>query len=1113
MNEPGPIQSGIAKTEILFTSRALGTLVEQPLLWLSLDDPEGVTTFNDSSGNNRSAFCSSCPTAGVEGRFGGSAAFANSQSQAMFIPNMPLPATNYSNDARSGWILWNGEIDTKPPRVGMNFSYGYGFTDVDVWAEDLNLSTTGLQSPCGSYQSQYNTPNTPPDGSQRLNRITASCRLNGTITQGLTIKACDAFGRCASYSPTRSDTMYLGTNKELQRRALPNGTPSQLFTANAAGAIGLDSARNKIYWADGTSVRHTNVDGTNPQVLVSGLTFANHVVVAPDIGKILYTANGNIYRANFDGSGAEAYRISANPRSLALDAERGRLYYAESFSTLYDVIYAIQIDFEGNRTPIAFSKISTYQEFGQTFQEKGVILRLTVNPINGFVYWNQSYRDPTTLKVKALIRSVDPSQVFGNNTAAVNGVGQSEILMYPKTNVAAGTAGTLGIDPVANKIYWSNNRELWRADLTTNLVRTANPCAPNCLYANYTSEWTNREEVITRFTDASVTFGGIAIDSAFGTVVTAPALELTQTAIPNAGVAGNQQTFAVTIKNIGISNASGVVATNTIPTGVTFIDAKTNRDETCPAPVNRVITCSLQDIGVGTTVTLNVRVTINNGTTGQLTNQASVTMFDVDGNPDNNTASVSVNVSAPTATLTPTSTRTFTPTPTFTPTSAGWTYCANEAQQCTFTGTKTVRYGTNGNAFLYLITAVSPVTCNNAMFGGDPAPGQVKHCDYHDEFTPTPSSTPANTATFTPTFTPSNTPTDTPTFTPTDTPTNTPTDTSTFTPTNMPTNTATRSPGTSTPDGTFYSKQLFWSRPSYSQIISAPIADISNASVAFDVSYPSPQSVRGFVIDGVNHYVYWTRDTSIMRSDMDGSNVVQILDSLVLPRALALDVTTNTLFWRNSSITGTIQMYALDTSTLTTFPEPTGPHNASNGLAVDTEHGRVYWSSFFGITWADFPIWQRKRRSFPPRRSLPECTLTFRMRQLPDAIQLVRACPQIHFVLDHCGKPDIKNHLLKPWREHVSELAQLPNVCCKISGLVTEADVEHWQPEDLLPFMRHVVDAFGADRVLFGSDAPVQYLASTYERWVETLREATQDLKPDAQAKLWHANAEAFYRL
>lgn len=133
--------------------------------------------------------------------------------------------------------------------------------------------------------------------------------------------------------------------------------------------------------------------------------------------------------------------------------------------------------------------------------------------------------------------------------------------------------------------------------------------------------------------------------------------------------------------------------------------------------------------------------------------------------------------------------------------------------------------------------------------------------------------------------------------------------------------------------------------------------------------------------------------------------------------------------------------------------------------------------------------------------------------QLPDAIQLVRACPQINFVLDHCGKPDIKNHVLEPWRTHISELATLPHVFCKLSGLVTEANHENWISEDLQPYIQHVITAFGIDRVMFGSDAPVAYLASTYERWVETLERATKHLMHAEQEKLWHTNAQKFYRL
>lgn len=148
---------------------------------------------------------------------------------------------------------------------------------------------------------------------------------------------------------------------------------------------------------------------------------------------------------------------------------------------------------------------------------------------------------------------------------------------------------------------------------------------------------------------------------------------------------------------------------------------------------------------------------------------------------------------------------------------------------------------------------------------------------------------------------------------------------------------------------------------------------------------------------------------------------------------------------------------------------------------------------------------------------LPDYNYTFdiciRHWHLGDAIQLVRACPRVRFVLDHFGKPDIKNHLLEPWRTQISELAALPNVNCKISGLVTEADLANWTPQDLQPYIEHVISTFGIDRVMFGSDAPVAYLASTYARWVETLDAFTSNLTESDRAKVWHANAAAFYRV
>jgi L-fuconolactonase len=103
--------------------------------------------------------------------------------------------------------------------------------------------------------------------------------------------------------------------------------------------------------------------------------------------------------------------------------------------------------------------------------------------------------------------------------------------------------------------------------------------------------------------------------------------------------------------------------------------------------------------------------------------------------------------------------------------------------------------------------------------------------------------------------------------------------------------------------------------------------------------------------------------------------------------------------------------------------------------------------------------------------------------------------------------------LLEPWCDHIQELAALPNVTCKMSGLVTEADREQWSPDDLAPYIYHVLSVFGEDRVVFGGDWPVALHATTYRRWVDTLQMLVSSLSPSAQHKLLNKNARRFYRL
>jgi L-fuconolactonase len=92
-------------------------------------------------------------------------------------------------------------------------------------------------------------------------------------------------------------------------------------------------------------------------------------------------------------------------------------------------------------------------------------------------------------------------------------------------------------------------------------------------------------------------------------------------------------------------------------------------------------------------------------------------------------------------------------------------------------------------------------------------------------------------------------------------------------------------------------------------------------------------------------------------------------------------------------------------------------------------------------------------------------------------------------------------------------LAAFPNVLCKVSGMVTEADHQRWTPDDLKPYVEHVLAAFGEDRVVFGGDWPVAYQAARYRRWVETLDSLTAGLSEPAKRKLWAENARRFYRL
>jgi len=133
--------------------------------------------------------------------------------------------------------------------------------------------------------------------------------------------------------------------------------------------------------------------------------------------------------------------------------------------------------------------------------------------------------------------------------------------------------------------------------------------------------------------------------------------------------------------------------------------------------------------------------------------------------------------------------------------------------------------------------------------------------------------------------------------------------------------------------------------------------------------------------------------------------------------------------------------------------------------------------------------------------------------QMPNVIKMVRQCPEVTFVLDHIGKPGIKAGIFDPWRQHIRDLAAMPNVHCKISGVTTEADHKNWTREQLKPYIAHTIDTFGFDRVMYGGDWHVSELAGTYPEWVEIVDWVIDGATHAEKKKLFRDNAIALYRL
>lgn len=150
-------------------------------------------------------------------------------------------------------------------------------------------------------------------------------------------------------------------------------------------------------------------------------------------------------------------------------------------------------------------------------------------------------------------------------------------------------------------------------------------------------------------------------------------------------------------------------------------------------------------------------------------------------------------------------------------------------------------------------------------------------------------------------------------------------------------------------------------------------------------------------------------------------------------------------------------------------------------------------------------------------RLLPSYNLSLDISIKPasvkDTVRMVSLCPDTQIVLDHLGKPDIKSGALAEYKKGIDLFSSFPNVAAKISGLLTEANLNDWKQEDIKPYIDYAIERFGFDRLMYGGDWPVVLLAGTYNEWLETLYSCVEACSEEELQKLFYLTADRIYRL
>lgn len=233
------------------------------------------------------------------------------------------------------------------------------------------------------------------------------------------------------------------------------------------------------------------------------------------------------------------------------------------------------------------------------------------------------------------------------------------------------------------------------------------------------------------------------------------------------------------------------------------------------------------------------------------------------------------------------------------------------------------------------------------------------------------------------------------------------------------------------------------------------------------------------------------------------------VESTVLVQSAGVSAETHELLARAASMAGVAAVVG--------WVDLTGDVPGALAALSDSPDGRWLRGIRHQVEDEVDPGWLRRRDVRRGLRAVADAGLPYDLlvasEQLPAAIETVAALPDLRFVLDHAAKPPIASHRLEPWASDVRTLARMPNVTCKLSGLVTQADWYRWDVEELRRFADVVLEAFTPGRLMFGSDWPVCLLAASYAEVCDAAGELTASLSVDERVEVFGGTAHRVYEL